>query len=445
MPVNRVLCVSFVIAVLTLIVAATPAKAQWKIWSPKNVSTSPCNDDERHVLTLLFPEFVSHHFGGPRLALRQFAPKGRSRKITPQDAGLYQEELHLPCVGEQYSAALSKQIFQSAEDQTPGEVRICYKRLKDGGPEELHLNCILNGDCKEEHASGWIELCERDDNREAQWWWPIRPAFAKASTLPGWAVPTEETLNELSDNDRPGYSQFWIDSDNTLPFEGATHFTFAVWVNGTPIYFDGAPHHSLPIGLTKDGELSFSFPLENLVFKGRRAGTDAIRTEFRVHAGEDHVGTIDLTRDYKALRDAPLIKTVSDGIRLEWEAEYNSPRIANKFEIFIYSTRSRDRAMALRERVDALGGEIEGLPVVGSVRPPLGNNKSYGVVLALENANGQVQFTFDEMLANKVCRWSLDQRKRSRGRQVIDKQVYRYENEPRAPGVSKLKFCKNLG
>jgi hypothetical protein len=66
-----------------------------------------------------------------------------------------------------------------------------------------------------------------------------------------------------------------------------------------------------------------------------------------------------------------------------------------------------------KKQIDDERRQFEGSTIVGVLRPPL-RNSSYGLVLGLQEASGQIRFTFDPSTATRLLRAAKDLRASSK-------------------------------
>jgi hypothetical protein len=215
-------------------------------------------------------------------------------------------------------------------------------------------------------------------------------------------------------------------------------------VNGTPLLIDGwlADDYRTPFD-PKIG-MDFSFGLENLDFSGSLDGNEIIEVDVHFFSGEMRVDSITLRRNYVALRDAPTEVIRNDHGSFVWVGKYQQPEVKDKFEIFSISTTDVKEARAIKARIDKAQLKYNGRPALGVVRPPLDASKWYGVVIGLEQMNGQVQFTFDEATSKQLCQWLISLRADKKDPISRNVNPFRYEMEPRKPHEQSKRLCKAL-
>lgn len=263
--------------------------------------------------------------------------------------------------------------------------------------------------------NGLAENCstDKDDgsNPIRQWMNPESVSAASnqilESKVPFWTVPLLGTLQKMNDKKRVGYTQFDIELHPNGSLAGADTYQYRVVVNEQPIFFNGFPPEVLLDKFVPGSILRFSFGLENLSFSGVDKGYEDLALELTFFNGKTKVQEETITRQYVALRDAPAQQFTTKVGSISWTGKYIAPPNENKYEIFVNSTPNVNEAMSLKTRLDRMRLSIDAKPAVLVVRPPLRIPPFYGVVLGVVQPTGQVQFTFDQDEARKVCSWAL--------------------------------------
>lgn len=427
--------------------------AYWETNAPvwANACTGALN------LHLTFEDAFEDRAPLPLMAVQQRQPLQREVLYLGRDpvTGEYKSLVDKPCAQLGLLALLNRVPMQTEQNVRPSKrTVICLRAREDTPPAgelSAHLLCREGETCRADIGTDNVEVCPPDATQQGLRGFAVKrvpvtfdPHDAEAE--PGWGVPSLTALETILKEERPGYTHFRIESQGSLA--PATHATFGLRVNGTPIYIDYLPHFEVPVRVDPQGKLSLEFALPTLVFSGQEFGTETIEAQLRLYNGAQRLGDYRLTRTYRALRHAEPA-TVTPEVSgaapaFHWTGKYVQPANIGKFEIFVFSSKNKDDAVKLRAAFERFGAEFDGKPVVGVIRPPLGKNTFYGLVLGLLRETGQIQFTFDETASRDMCRFALDMRDRPGGRRLIDKDVNRYEMEPRAPGVPRYRFCRDL-
>jgi hypothetical protein len=112
--------------------------------------------------------------------------------------------------------------------------------------------------------------------------------------------------------------------------------------------------------------------------------------------------------DFVALRTLEeQVATTVNGLPVRWAATYY-PAAGDRFQIFAYSGAETD-TIAAKEKFDHAGAPASAAsgtrPLVGVVRPPNRNNKSWGLAVGEALPNGQLRFSFDRKKAMALCAW----------------------------------------
>jgi len=446
------LCAAFLAA------AAFPALslaqgAYWEnnapVWA--NACTGTIN------LNLTFEDVFEDRAPLPVMLIQQRQPVQKEPLpiVRNPATGVYYNRADKPCAQAGLLALLNRMSMQTEQNVRPSKRTVVCLRARDNAPPAgdltTNLLCREGETCRTDIGTDSVEVCPPDATQQGLRGFAVKrvpvtfnPQDVEAE--PGWGVPSLTTLQTILKEERPGYTHFRIESQGSLA--PATHATFGLRVNGTPIYIDYLPHFEVPVRVDSQDKLALEFALPTLVFSGQEFGTETIEAELRLYKSAQRLGEYRLTRTYKALRhaDPAVVSPIGAGAQpaFAWTGRYVQPANIGKFEIFVFSSRNKDDALKLRAEFERFCAEFDGKPVVGVIRPPLGKNKYYGLVLGLLRETGQVQFTFDEVTSRDMCRFALDMRGRPGGTRLINKDVNRYEMEPRAPGVPRYRFCRDL-
>ena len=224
----------------------------------------------------------------------------------------------------------------------------------------------------------------------------------------------------------------------------ADRYTFALEVNGTPVWIDGWRPELVRIPLSPNEPFSLAFGLENLDFSGADAGLEHIVVEVRYLRGQSVLVTREMEIEYTALRSTSGDVTSADGTQFDWSAVYQHPLRENKYQVFVAGGATQVAAEQVKSAVDRAGETFDEQPIVGVIRPPLHANPNFGVVFGIKEESGQIRFTFDAEDASRVCERVLGLSTKAGLADIFRSDAYRYEMEPRAPGRSSAMQCRIL-
>jgi len=354
----------------------------------------------------------------PPLSFHPTKPFGEPQGVAAL-SGLYVVSIGLPKPAEEYKAAVLpiNQEGTYTEDLHPTPLEMCFIRaLRDPASGVSHyyasVDCRLGQGCSIDPIDdpGWVTGCSGHSA------WPVLPRCcipavyaraqpAKTQKEAGWLVPSLKTLRTLQETKKIGYTEFQIQSSPLRGLAGASYFTYDIKVNGTPVSIDGWRSSDLRATLEPTKGIGLQFGLENLNFSGADGGCETIDLRIAVFQQDKQIKTYNLFRKYAALRDAePATITAGDGQSFQWSGNYLNPKVGERDEVFVNSTTDVTYAGRVKARIDRAGLQYEGQGLVGVLRPPL-DHPSYGVIVGLRQASGQVQFMFDSARALALMRW----------------------------------------
>jgi hypothetical protein len=412
--------------------------------TPPPTTTPPPQD----VLLRFWATFdKSQH---PILDFHQNKPRFlEDRRIAPDGSDShYQEYVAWPTTNQQLEALALRIANTSESVNAPDKpMGICFTRNTspptNQPPFEVRMRCQEGTQCKfAPDDFGWASPCPAADKHTARF--SLMPEAHAQSTedtasKPGWRVPSLATLQQMSDSERAGYTQFTIKSNSVSSLKDAKSFRYAIVANGSPLYVDGWPPADMLKGFDPSKGLDFSFGMQNLSFSGADKGCENIAVTLEFLSGDETIKKVQLTRLYAALRDAPEEQTdASDGMRLTWAGTYMKPKKEDKSEIFILSTSAIGEASRTKSRIDQAHLSYDGMDLVGVLRPPL-NKPEYGLVLGLRQATGQIKFTFDPVYVQKMLAWSKEARSTHEG--VFPHPPFIYQMKTGESGVGELGSC----
>jgi hypothetical protein len=232
----------------------------------------------------------------------------------------------------------------------------------------------------------------------------------------------------MADRERVGYTRFYVSFNPTGVAAAADHYFYILRVNDKPIYIDGFLPDRTVYPLQRGTTNWISFALENLNFSGQNAGKEKLHLTVVFLQGQKEVQRQDVEREYVALRDAADIPPINTDVgEFRWTGKYVVPKNENKYELFLGSSAKPDLAMNAKAQFEKLKLSIDSQPVVLVVRPPLGNNPSYGMVIGLVMPTSQVQFTFDDEGSHKLCQWAAENAGTGPAGRIVLKGYYRYD------------------
>jgi len=247
---------------------------------------------------------------------------------------------------------------------------------------------------------------------------------------PGWDVPSLEVLEGMKENERFGYTRFYVSFAPEGSAAGADHYYFVLRVNNQPIYINGLSpglaRYSLQRGVTN----WISFGLENLNFAGQYAGKEKLHLTVVFMQGDKEIHRQEAEREHVALRDAAEIPPIETGTgTFTWTGKYVVPKNENKYELFLGSSTRAELAMNAKTEFDKLKLSIKDYRAVLVVRPPLPkkHNPNYGMVVGLVLPSSQVQFTFNAEESHDLCQWAAENAGKGPAGRLIRTDYSRYE------------------
>jgi len=394
-------------------------------------SASPSTEKSQLNFALDLPEMAQGVLSKDTVAFRQQAPRlSPLRYSAMQPDQRFHEEIDVPPSGNTFVGTVKQKVLGSIIGQLPPTLTICLQRSETPpptAPPQTHLRCSFAEGCSAApEDEGWLSVCNVGlgvlDGLLG--WFPA--AYADAPAPSGWVVPSLETLKAKTYARGTGYSVFVGELQlNSIP--QADRYRYRVTVNGTPIYFDGFQPDELTVPYDGERGLEIKFGLENLNFKGMHKGTDRIDLSIEFLQGQTQVKRYDLEMPHVALRSAAKPRTHEVGdATFTWKSRYWPAEQEFEYETFVGSTIDPRGAETIRKRIDQCGLQFEGRRVFGVVRPPLGSNPSYGITVGLENAFGQIEFTFSKDEEARLRSWVKEQAGDGVCRGGLRKDAYRY-------------------
>ena len=362
---------------------------------------------------------VSDKFGPvdkpPEMKLAHRKPKERGVNLLSAGTPIgdrqyeYESPIFMPPRGDEYLGLLHRTV-QSAMLTQPDWVDVCFVREAGSLARDpiVRLSCEEGVSCQVARDDlGWAKPCPSRSSQPSSVSL-LSVAFAQAlATRPetGWVVPSLETLRKQeAARQNPAFTEFILTSGPLAALSKADRLTYTIRVNGTPVYIDGMPPETNALPFNAATGLRLSFGLENLDFSGLDAGYEHIEVTLQFASGEQRIRRAAIQLRYIALRPMPETAVTGDtSLGLRSRAEYHRGWSEDIYEIFLLSTSKTADAVERKRRIDAGKLVLDGDTVVGVVRPQLGNNPSYGVVLGIARPSGQVKFTFDDAKSRTLC------------------------------------------
>ncbi|MCW5963116.1 MAG: toll/interleukin-1 receptor domain-containing protein [Bryobacterales bacterium] len=360
--------------------------------------------------------------GSPEMKLAHRKPKERGINLlaagTPLGDRLFEYEspVLMPTQGEEYLGLLHR-VVTSGVLTEPRLSEVCFLR----GARSLNQDPLVRVSCEEGKPCqvarddfGWAKPCPSQEARFALF--PVVYAQGRAARPErGWVVPSFDTLmQQEGDKRNPAFTEFILKSGPLPALAKADRLGYAIRVNGTLIYFDGMPPETNLLPFQAEKGLDLRFALENLNFSGMDSGYEKVQVTLTFLTNGDVANKTVVPFRCIALRpieERPVGGENPLGIR--WSAVYHRAPVEDKYQIFLLSTRRATAVMTEKQRIDAAKLKLDEDTLVGVVRPPLGNNPSFGLILGVAQPSGQVKFSFDGPSSAKLCRALTQTRVRS--------------------------------
>lgn len=248
----------------------------------------------------------------------------------------------------------------------------------------------------------WLELCNNTFGTISRLF--FTDVYA-ADNKAGWIVPSLEILENRNKEEGISFTKFKISSTLLKGLENANLYTYSIFVNNTPIYIDGWKKEDLKTRFFKDKGINLKFGLENLNFSGADYGKENIHVVFYFYSDKILIKTIDLRRSYVALRKVSKKIISSNDYSFNWEGEFVLGKKQDGYEVFIWSSRDKQEIFQKKKKFDTVSLEKNLNNAVSVIRPPLNDNKSYGLVIGFVDNLGRINFTFSSQKAHEVLSW----------------------------------------
>jgi hypothetical protein len=387
-----------------------------------------------------------------------FRPQDAKRPIyipldKPEELGLYSyDDVNVPDSGEFKAEIIHRAILSHLVNTAldSREYLLCIKNnpkkpfpssfSSDSTKPMLKLACSKDPKTGEkrclsvDQGPGYLMSC--DDIAENRGLLPVvYAASAEQAREPRWVVPSLDTLDKMTDRERVGYTRFYVSFTPAGQAASADQYYYVVRVNDKTIFIDGFSPEKFIYPLQKGTTNWISFGLENLNFTGQYEGFEKLQLTIVFLNGESEVYRQELQRNYVALRDAPEVTIDSPIGAFHWNGKYVVPKNEDKYEVLLASANCGDpvqrecidRTMNAKVHFDQGGLKFNDKPIVMVVRPPLRIPPSYGLALGQIQPTSQVQFTFSEDEAKRLCHWALEQRGKSAAGNLIQSNLRIYE------------------
>jgi pimeloyl-ACP methyl ester carboxylesterase len=334
------------------------------------------------------------------------APVGQYT-VSRGPTGLYRfpiSETPFACPGDKFAADLRRLPAQGQLVLTKAPSTVaCFQRSPDRLNEPFTLLHCKEGEvCNlDNQMPGLGDVCQRTGAVVAQ--------KETTSSVPDewhWSVPSLETLEQRSENAREGYTEFSIQSGPLPENAGATHLSYAVKVNGVPVYMDDLPPHLTRVPYSSTGGVHLHFAIENLGFTGGKDGYENISVEIRFYRARELLHTAIIERTYISYRHAAeiVVKDTNSTATYSWLGFYRPAKIQAAYEVMlVYGP--QNIVLRQRDAFDRKGLQLDGARALGVIRPGRKDNPTYGMTIGVTLPTGQVKSLFTRQEADKICDW----------------------------------------
>jgi pimeloyl-ACP methyl ester carboxylesterase len=308
------------------------------------------------------------------------------------------------CPGEKFAANLRRLPARSqlVSESTPTTIA-CFQRSPDRTNEPFTLlHCREGETCNlDNQRPGLGEVCQKTAVAEAR-----TEATSSTGQVRHWSVPSLQTLEQLPEDARQGYTEFSIQSGPLPENAGATHLSYAVTVNGVPVYMDDLSPQETRIPYSSKGGVHLHFAIENLGFTGGKDGYEAVAVEIRFYKARELLHTAVIERPYISYRHAAevTVKDANSAATYSWVGFYRPAKVQAAYEVmFVYGP--QNVVLHQRDSFDRKALILDGLQTVGVIRPGRKENPTYGMTIGLSLPTGQVKSLFTRQEADKICDW----------------------------------------
>ncbi len=331
--------------------------------------------------------------------------------LAKQPDGSYfrDSNVDLPGVNESYQAKIRRPINairQGDLSALPVTV-LCFQRT--GQTDDNHyravFSCADGGIClpDESATESWLEPC----GTRVGWLEFLAPTACAQDSQErtGWIVPSLQTLGAQNQTDGITFTHFRIRSALLNGLEDADSFSYEIFVNDTRVFIDGWAPEDTRRPLYEGPTIDLQFGLENLDFSGANEGRERLRVVFHVYRRDQLLRSLTVERWYVALRSVARELVPADGIVFEWTGDYIVGKAMDGYEVFFWATSDRHELAKRKRWFDSANVRYGNYPAVAVVRPPLGRNRDYGLVIGLTKENSSIEFTFSRDRADDILAW----------------------------------------
>lgn len=355
------------------------------------------------------------HFSDLELRVTQTEPAStyQNYPLLPTESigrkiGQYElKERSLKHIGDQYQALFKRKVLDSFVGM-PGDIpkfNICFIRAAPG-PISAKFACDGTS-CKLDELSKNIKGCDAPQTHLD--WRLFGQAYASAvfasSTAIGWITPSLDTLKENYQQQRNTYVEFVVAAEKLLLPETVDAYSYQLTVNEQPVFINGWTEAETISTLDPNQPFQLSFGLQNLDFSGADFGQENLQLTLTFYAAGEKIRTDIINRNYIALRTVQPFSTVENDVHYRWSGQQYFG-LSDGFEVFIWSSTNAEEIVQRRKKFfDEANLTYQGGKVVAVVRPPLSNNKNYGLVLGLVDGAGRIDFTFPKATATEIATW----------------------------------------
>ncbi|OEK06486.1 hypothetical protein [Roseivirga misakiensis] len=324
--------------------------------------------------------------------------KNRAR----QNDGLFELDVILPKTNNTFIIKLAPQIIESTFTNRSNTTELCLQRASVcEGPHQMGIKYSNNrpiitrvgeNDCS-------ISLCEGQTAHLDEF------QIIKANAFQDryfWNVPTLEYLEKSG---RRGYAHFKVTVEQTADLD-FDYFTYRVIVNGNEVLFNGISSDDLRHA-KGESDISLDFGLESLNFNGQDNGVEHVDITVSLHKNGNISQSIEVPLEYVAFRTFRKRTITYGNNTVTWESKYYAPEDA-AHELIVVSGTNLAGLVLDKEKIDEANLEYDGKRVIGVIRPPLGENLNYGLIVGLELPNKQTLIDFSRNEVERLKQWVLE-------------------------------------
>jgi hypothetical protein len=298
-----------------------------------------------------------------------------------------------------------KRAVTSSYSGSPNAVpnyKLCFER-KEVGNIIAKFHCEAS-ECKIDDQAQRINACQLSSALSFDNLGLFSKAYAQ-SIESGWITPSLDTLQKTYKASNETYVEFAVSSNNLRLTEAVVKFKYQIRVNGTPVFINGWTEEETIQYIDVSKPFSLKFGLQNLDFSGAEYGQEHIELTLTFYTNKGEYRQDVLNRAYVALRSVKKTNLQVNDVNYKWSGQqYFGTN--DGFEVFFWSSKNSDELVNRRKKFfDEEKLKLNDYELVAVVRPPLGENKSFGLVLGLKETNGRVDFTFSETRAQEIEQW----------------------------------------